>query len=266
MNAWKRALRNCTPIVRIIALPYAERTRMIKVFGMASPNLRKVTMTLRELGVPFEFWWVEVFSGEQFSPTFLSMNPNNKVPVLIDEDGPDGETLTLFESGAIMIYLAEKFGALLPPQNTSARYEVLKWIMIQKTGYGPMCGQFTHFSHFAPDGNDYALERYRREVMRISRVFEKRLSESDWIGGAEYSIADIALFPWILRHEARGLSWDGFEHLPRWLETVSARPAVQATLSHIAELSTLDGPRLQTATPEMLDIFTGRRPLSANTP
>ena len=233
---------------------------MIIVYGMASPNVSKITMMLYELDVPFEFRWVDVFGGAQFDPAFLAMNPNNKVPVFIDESGPGGEPLTLFESGAIMIYLAEKFDALLPPAGSAARYEVLKWLMLQKTGYGPMCGQYTHFSRFAPDGNEYALERYKREVLRISGVYEKRLAESQWIGGTEYSIADIALFPWIVRHEARGLSWDGFVHLPRWLQDVSARPAAQAMLAHVDRLIESDGPRQMAATPEMIDVFTGRRP------
>jgi len=234
---------------------------MITVYGMASPNVTKITLMLNELGAPFDFRWVDIFGGAQFSDDFLRMNPNHKAPVLIDEDGPDDEPITLFESGAILIYLAEKFSALLPPSG-APRYEVFKWMMLQKTGFGPMCGQYVHFTRFAPPGNDYAVERYRREVMRLYGIFEGRLAESDYLGGEHYSIADIALFPWAKLHDDQGLSWDGFTYLPRWLAAVQARPAAAATMAHVAELSARDAERLKAATPEMIDVFVGRRTIA----
>ena len=232
---------------------------MITVYGMASPNVTKITLMLKELGAPFTFSWVDIFGAAQFDPSFLKMNPNHKVPVMVDEEGPDGAPLTLFESGAMLLYLAEKFGSLLPASG-AARYEVLKWMMLQKTGFGPMCGQYVHFSRFAPAGNSYALERYRREVMRLYGVFEARLGESAYLGGDDYSIADIALFPWAKLHDFQGLPWEGFAHLPRWLATIDARPAAIETMAHVAELVAVDSERVSNATPEMIDVFVGRKP------
>ena len=148
---------------------------MITLYGMASPNVTKITIALHELGLPFDFRWVNVFAEEQFSSDFARLNPNRKVPVLIDDRDEGG--LVLFESTAILIHLAERAGALLPPVGDRERNEVLKWLMIQATGFGPMCGQYVHFSRFAPGGNDYALDRYRREVVRLYGVLDERLAQ-----------------------------------------------------------------------------------------
>jgi len=203
---------------------------MIELYGMASPNVIKISLMLTETALPYRFHYVNVFAEEQFKPEFLRANPNHKVPVLVDTDGPQGESLTLFESGAMLIYLAEKTGKLLP-QSGIARYEVLKWLMIQLTGFGPMCGQYVHFSRYAPAGNDYAKQRYYNEVMRLYGVLNSRLAESPYLGGEDYSIADITMYPWAALHEYQKLPWDEFPHLQRWFDLITARPAVQKVMT-----------------------------------
>ena len=231
---------------------------MIELYGMASPNVTKVSLMLEETGLEHRFHWVRVFREEQFSPEFLKLNPNHKVPVLVDGDGPGGQSVTLFESGAILIYLADKTGCLLPALETAGRYEVLKWLMIQLTGFGPMCGQYVHFSRFAPAGNDYARERYFNEVHRLYRVLDRRLAESEYLGGPEYSIADISMFPWAALHEYQGLSWDAVPHVTRWFEQIQSRPAVIAVMKQLEALMHKDAETVETASAGNLDRFLGR--------
>jgi GSH-dependent disulfide-bond oxidoreductase len=201
---------------------------MITLYGMGSPNVVKVFIALEELGLPWDLKLVDVFDGKQFDPEFLKLNPNAKVPVLVDPDGPGGKPITIFESGAILIYLAEKTGKLLPKEG-AARYEALQWLMVQLTGQGPMSGQLVHFVRFAPSGNDYSLARYKTQVRNVYKAMEERLSTSPWLTGAEYGLTDIAFYPW--SRTADGLGFLGEDkakhvHLMRWMETMAARPAV----------------------------------------
>ena len=167
---------------------------MIELYGMGSPNVVKIYIALEELGLPYNVHPVDVFTGKQFDAGFLKLNPMAKVPVITDSDGPGGKPCTLFESGAILLYLAEKTGKLLP-KDMAAKYEAIEWMMVQMTTLGPMFGQHVHFMRFAPKGNDYSQSRYTTQVHRVFEVMDQRLAEKPWLGGAEYGIADIATYP-----------------------------------------------------------------------
>jgi GST-like protein len=199
---------------------------MITLYTWGTPNGRKISIALEELGLPYEVRKIDIGRDEQFSPEFLALNPNHKIPVIIDPDGPDGAPITLVESGAILIYLAEKCGRLLPA-TPRARYEALQWLMFQMGGIGPMLGQAHHFLRFAPDKIPYAIERYSREAARLYGVLETRLSGHDWLAGDDYSIADIATFPWAARHEWQRIDLARYPAVRRWFDAVAARPAVQ---------------------------------------
>ena len=177
---------------------------MIDLYALTSPNVRKVYLMLEELELPYKEIFVDVWKGDNYKPEFRKLNPNGKIPVIVDHDGPGGKPYTVFESGAILMYLADKTGRFLP-KDTAARYEVIQWLMIQLTGVGPMFGQLTHFKKFAPPGNDYSLSRYQTEVLRLYDVLEARLGGSAWLGGPDYSIADIATFPWTANYKAQGV-------------------------------------------------------------
>ena len=186
------------------------------------------------MGLPFTVHPVDIFGEEQFKPEFLKLNPNAKVPVITDHEGPGGKRYTLFESGAILLYLAEKTGQFLP-RDTAARFDAIQWMMVQMTLVGPMFGQFVHFARFAPKGNDYALDRYRTQVRRVLTTLEERLGVVPFLGGRSYSIADIATFPW-----ARGFGTflgkpaeAGSPRLMAWVETIDARPAVKRALAAV---------------------------------
>jgi len=169
---------------------------------------------------------VNVFAGEQHAREFLRISPNNKVPVIVDADGPEGTALPVFESGAILIYLAEKSGRLLPARG-AARAAVLEWLMLQLSGVGPMFGQLVHFTRYAPAGNDYSVNRYTSEVRRLFGVLERRLGASAYLGGPEYSIADIATWPWISRFEWQTIDLGQYANVKRWYLAIANRPAVQ---------------------------------------
>lgn len=209
---------------------------MIDFYAMGSPNVVKIYIALEELGLPYTVHPVDVFANRQFSDDFLKLNPNAKVPVIVDRDGPEGAPYTVFESGAILIYLAEKTGRLLATKG-AARYDSLQWLMVQMTGLGPMSGQLVHFVRFAGPGNDYALDRYRTQVRTVYRTLERRLGEGPYLGGGEYSIADIATFPWA-RMTDMFLGDAKAEHpnLLRWLEKIAARPAVVRALAAADEV------------------------------
>jgi GSH-dependent disulfide-bond oxidoreductase len=226
---------------------------MIDFYALTSPNVQKIFIALEELGLPYKVHPVDVWKGEQFSPEFLKINPNAKIPVIVDHEGPGGKPYTVFESGAILLYLAEKTGKLLPTE-MAARYEVIQWLMIQLTGIGPMSGQLVHFKRFAPGVSDYALSRYQTEVKRLYELLEKRLGQVAYFSGAEYSIADIAIFPWTRTRDLMGVSWSDHPNLGRWFEKISARPAVKAAL---AKVETITSSR-DNAKPEDLDRFFGR--------
>ena len=169
---------------------------MIEVYSWPTPNGHKVHIMLEECGLPYNAIPVNIGAGEQFDPEFLAISPNNKIPAITDPDGPDGKPISLFESGAILVYLAAKTGRFLPGTDRE-RYEVLQWLMFQMGGVGPMLGQVHHFRLYAPEKIEYAIERYTNEGKRLYGVIDKRLSSSPWLGGKDYSIADIATFPWL---------------------------------------------------------------------
>jgi GST-like protein len=199
---------------------------MITLHTWGTPNGRKISIALEELGLPYEVRPVDITRGEQFDPAFLALNPNNKIPVLVDSDGPGGAPITLIESGAILIYLAEKTGRLLP-DDPRARLEALQWLMFQMGSIGPMLGQAHHFLRFAPDVIPYAIERYSKEAARLYGVLDARLAGRDWLAGSEFSIADIATFPWLARHEWQGIDLARYPAVKRWYDAIAARPAVQ---------------------------------------
>jgi GST-like protein len=207
---------------------------MIDFYALTSPNVQKIYIMLEECGLPYREKFVDVWKGDQYDPEFAKLNPNNKIPVIVDHDGPGGKPFTVFESGAILLYLAEKTGKFMP-QDTAKKYEVLQWLMIQLTGVGPMFGQWNHFKLFAPKtGNDYAMGRYVSELKRLYDVLEKRLAKSNFLGGDDYSIADIATFPWTRNHDAQGVKWEDNPNLARWFDAIAARPAVKAALDKVA--------------------------------
>ncbi len=199
---------------------------MIDLYTWPTPNGHKCHILLEELGLPYAVKPVAIGKGEQFRPEFLSITPNHRIPAMVDSDGPGGAPITLFESAAIMIYLAEKTGSALLPSEPVARYTTLQWLMFQMGGVGPMFGQYGHFASYAPEKIPYAITRYTNEVARLHRVLEKRLSESAYLAGADYTIADIATFPWIRLPERRGINLADYPAVKRWHDAIAARPAV----------------------------------------
>ncbi len=207
---------------------------MIEVWTWPTPNGHKVHIALEELGLPYEVVPVNIGKGEQFSPEFLAITPNHRIPAIVDPDGPGGQRMTLFESGAILIYLADKTGKLMPTDPVG-HYKCLEWVMFQMGGVGPMFGQYGHFNAYAPEKIPYAMERFANEVKRLHRVLDKRLGEVEYLAGAEYSIADIMTYPWLRFPERRGIDFAEFPNVKRWFELVDARPAVQAGCAVLSE-------------------------------
>ena len=198
---------------------------MITLYTWTTPNGRKVSIALEELGLPYEVRPVDITRNDQFAPTFLALTPNNRIPVIVDSDGPDGAPITIIESGAILLYLAEKTGRLLPT-DARTRSEAIQWLMFQMGSVGPMLGQAHHFLRYAPETVPYAIERYSKEAERIYGVLNTRLGGREWLAGAEYSIADIATFPWIARHEWQRIDLARFPEVRRWYDAMATRPAV----------------------------------------
>ena len=199
---------------------------MIEVYSWPTPNGHKVHIMLEECGLPYRVHAVDIGAGDQFKPGFLAISPNNKIPAITDPDGPDGTPISLFESGAILLYLAGKTGRFLP-QGTTAKYEVLQWLMFQMGGVGPMLGQAHHFRIYAPEKIAYAVDRYTNEARRLYGVMDKRIARSKYLGGPEYSIADMAVYPWLRSWKNQGIDWNEFPHLRGWFDEIGARPAVQ---------------------------------------
>lgn len=234
---------------------------MIDLYGMGSPNVLKIYIALEEMVLPYKAHPIDVFKGEQFTETFLSLNPNAKVPVIVDPDGPGRKRCEIFESGAILIYLADKTGQFLETRQSS-RYETLQWLMVQLTGQGPMSGQMVHFTRFAPPGNEYPLARYRTQVLTVYQKFENRLSMHPFLGGENYTIADMAAFPWS-RHDAfREIVEARYPNVTRWANQIESRPAVRRALKVAAQthakLSTWNR-----VTAKQLDRFLARGPYEA---
>ncbi|MCV2355456.1 glutathione binding-like protein [Paucibacter sp. B2R-40] len=207
---------------------------MIEVYSWPTPNGHKVHIMLEECGLPYRVIPVDIGSGAQFEHKFLSISPNNKIPALIDPAGPDNKALSLFESGAILLYLAGKTGQFLP-KDTASKYEVLQWLMFQMGGVGPMLGQAHHFRIYAPEKIKYAIDRYSSEAQRLYTVMNTRLASSTYLGGREYSIADIAVFPWLRSWKNQGVELSDYPHLKGWFDEIAARPAVQRGLDVLSE-------------------------------
>jgi GST-like protein len=206
---------------------------MIEVYSWATPNGHKVHIMLEECGLPYRVHAIDIGAGDQFDPEFLAISPNNKIPAIVDADGPDGQPMSLFESGAILLYLAAKSGRFMP-SSTRAKYEVLEWLMFQMGGVGPMLGQAHHFRIYAPQKIAYAIERYTNEAKRLYGVMNKRLAHSKYLGGAEYSIADIAVFPWLRSWKNQGIDWADYPHLKGWFDEIGNRPAVKRGVEVLA--------------------------------
>ena len=223
---------------------------MIELYTSATPNGQKIHIMLEETGLPYRLHWVDLRKGEQFDPEFLKISPNNKIPVILDRDGPGGEPFSVFESGAILIYLAEKSGKFLPAE-PRARTRVLEWLMFQVGGVGPMLGQAHHFRAYAREKIPYAIERYTNEGARIYRVLDRRLSEQEYLAG-DYSIADMAVFPWIRLHERQGQDMADHPHLSRWFNAIAARPAVARDMDKTRDV-------VGTITDEMWDNLWGKK-------
>ena len=199
---------------------------MIDLYSWATPNGHKVHVMLEECGLPYTVHAVDIGAGDQFKPDFLAISPNNKIPAIVDSDGPDGKPISLFESGAILLYLAGKTGRFMPT-SVRGKYETLEWLMFQMGGVGPMLGQAHHFRIYAPEKIDYAVNRYTNEARRLYGVMDKRLGQSRFLAGNEYTIADIATWPWTRSYQNQGIELDDFPNVKRWFDTINARSAAQ---------------------------------------
>jgi GSH-dependent disulfide-bond oxidoreductase len=200
----------------------------IQLYTAGTPNGQKISIMLEEIGIDYIVHPINFSQGEQKQPEFLAINPNGKIPAIVDTDGLNGQPISIFESGAILIYLAEKSGKLLSTDPLK-RMETIEWLMFQMAGVGPMFGQLGYFSRYAPVKTDHAIDRYTNEAKRLLGVLDKRLSEAEFLAG-DYSIADIATFPWVNGYEYLGLKLDELPHIRRWHNSISARPAVQRAL------------------------------------
>jgi GSH-dependent disulfide-bond oxidoreductase len=225
---------------------------MIDVYFWPTPNGHKVTIALEELGLPYRVIPINIGKGDQFNSEFLKISPNNKMPAIVDTDGPGGKPISIFESGAILIYLAEKTGRLMPWE-ARGRYKVLEWLMFQMASVGPMLGQVHHFRRYAPEQIQYAIDRYTNEAKRIYRVIDRRVGDVPYLAG-EYSIADIATYPWVRPHKLQGQNLEDFPNLKRWYEAIEIRPAVQKGMAVMA-----DGPALQPNDKETFSILFGAK-------
>ncbi len=206
---------------------------MIDLYTAATPNGQKIHIMLEEAGLEYATHWVDLFKGGQFDPEFLKVSPNNKIPAILDHEGPGGEPHAVFESGAILLYLAERTGQFLPTE-PRARSEVLQWLFWQMGGFGPMLGQAHHFRAYAPVKIAYAIERYTNEARRLYNILDKRLKDREYVAGA-YSIADIAIFPWCRLHGRQGQDLDDFPNVKRWFDTVAGRPAVAKDMKRLED-------------------------------
>jgi len=206
---------------------------MIELYTWPTPNGHKVHIMLEECGLEYNVHPINILEGDQFDAEFLKISPNNKMPAIVDTEGPEGKPYSLFESGAILMYLAEKTGKFMP-QDMTGRYLVIQWLMFQMGGIGPMCGQAHHFRQYAPENIQYAIDRYTNEVGRLYNVLDRRLGDAEYVAG-DYSIADMALWPWIRPYERQGQDLADFPNLERWFKDIEKRPAVQRGVEVLAD-------------------------------
>jgi GST-like protein len=273
-----------------------EAKPMIHLYGMSSPNVFKITILLEECALPYRVHYVNVFAGQQFEPEFLRISPNNKVPVIVDEQGPGGGPFSVFESGAILLYLARKSGSNLLPADPAVLSVVEQWLIVQLASIGPMFGQCVHFLRHAPDGSDYGRQRYTSEVKRLCAMLDHRLQDSRFLGGSDYSLADVATFPWIrtatkmfpwlrsatptespplgipsltARSQTNAAADDGLSPYPAlrsWYSTIAARPAVQRGIQAGESFLPNDVEAFKSADADAFDRFFGRGPFAHQLP
>lgn len=208
---------------------------MIDAYSWPTPNGHKIHIMLEECGLAYRAIPVDIGAGDQFKADFLAISPNNKIPAIVDCDGPDGKPIALFESGAILIYLAGKSGKFLG-ETDREKYQTLQWLMFQIGGFGPMLGQAHHFRIYAPEKIEYAFDRYTNEAKRLYGVIDKQLSQTTYLAGDNYTIADIATFPWARSADNQGIDWADFPHAKRWFDAISKRPAVQRGVKVLSDL------------------------------
>ncbi len=208
---------------------------MIDVYSWATPNGHKIHILLEECGLSYRAHPIDIGKGEQFAPEFLEISANNKIPAMTDSDGPDGKPISLFESGAMMAYLAGKTGKFLGKTDRE-RYNVLQWLMYQMGGLGPMLGQCHHFRIYAPEKIEYAINRYTNEARRLYGVLERQLAKTPYIAGKTYTIADMAIWPWLRNWKNQGVEMAEYPHVAKWFETIGKRPAVQRGVTVLADL------------------------------
>ena len=210
---------------------------MIDLYYWTTPNGHKVTMFLEEAGLPYRIIPIDIGKGDQFKPDFLAISPNNRIPAIVDtKPARGGKPVSLFESGAILLYLAEKTGKFIPA-DLAGRAEVLQWLFWQMGGLGPMAGQNHHFRNYAPEKIPYAIDRYVKETNRLYGVLNKRLADRAFVAGEDYSIADMASYPWTVSYERQGQDLNDFPHLKRWFEAIRARPATIAAYARVQEIN-----------------------------
>lgn len=214
---------------------------MIDLYTEATPNGQKIHIMLEETGLEYKENWIDIDAGDQFDPAFLKISPNNKIPAIVDHDGPEGESISIFESGAILLYLANKTGQFLP-QNPQEYWKTLQWLMWQVGGFGPLLGQAHHFNKYAPENPSgavilpYAQARYTNEASRLYRVLDRNLADNEYVIGDEYTIADIAIFPWCRLYERQGQNIDEFPNVKRWFAKIAERPAVARDMDKLEDI------------------------------
>ena len=208
---------------------------MIDVYSTATPNGHKVHIMLEECGLPYRVHHINIGEGDQFKPDFLAISPNNKIPAIVDADGPDGKPISLFESGAILVYLAGKANKFLGTTDRE-KFTVLQWLMFQMGGVGPMLGQAHHFRIYAPEKIEYAVNRYTNEAKRLYGVIDQQLAKTPYIAGSDYTIADIATYPWLRSWANQGIDWADYPNAKRWFDLLGERAAVQRGVTVLADL------------------------------
>ena len=226
---------------------------MIDLYALTSPNVQKIFIMLEECGLPYNVKTVDVWKGDQFTPEFTAVNPLQKVPAIVDSEGPAGKPYTVIESGAILIYLAEKTGKFIP-HDPVKRNDVMQWLMVQMANVGPMCGQLVHFSKFAGGGQDYGHSRYRTMVNKVFDVYEQQLAKNAYVAGDEYTIADIAAFPWLRNIELLAIDLGNRPHVKAWVDKLNGRDAVKRAYAQVSQLKSVR----DNATDDAKDRYFGR--------